>query len=713
MSRPESTEKRYLSVQQSDQDAEQPVPPHKERKRQFHEKMSLYNIGLLLIGTIAIALALAFLLFVWIGATTAIQRDHAPALWYTILDKDWMLRVVTISSVFLRIAVGLQLGVFAAALAALILERVGASAVDLPTLSMIRCSNTGPLSLFWNVWHSLHSRPQLGYSILVLVAIANTLILQLTSTILLNDLIMTPIVREATARNISFGVKYVAESGGQEADDGGNFWHSAPATYASFAEYSEAGPEGSTFVDTGRTYRGFLPYRLPEDRKNLHNYTGPITIVDSRVVCIKPTLANVSIAGLNFNDRPTLSAVIEWNSTHPAIKNTELDGYKFNCTLPMHVRTQTTLEEEWAAGLCEFGVGSIQLTEGIQTDHDPSLAEATRVHLFLNVTGNGTQWEQAMADTDEMDQAHRYLEQLDSRSAAWATYGHKDVAVDMSLCVINPTPSDYQAQIWSLNSSDTSLGWNSTSETYITEEVRRMLGATSKVLQLDERRIYHLEPVANWTERRTDLVFNTKTQNFVHHALEAFITDEYAYGLGTTHMLTHSLYDNLRSIHRAQLYIVQHILKDTRNPALAFQALCTILMEMAYYDYLPQFDASAPVTSSFKQVFRIPKRWTGLAVVLGLLALHFALVVIAIVLFVTKTEHSLLGDAWQAVMQVVPDDTAVAAHQRPAMTDRHMHDLLQRHGTTSGRVRIGETVFGGQTEGSTLHSRRTDGSKGF
>lgn len=193
------------SIRQEDQDRSQP-PCFTPRSRTLRDKLGLYNIVVLSLGTVAILLAVAFLAFIWTVANNITTGGDFPVLWRLIVEARWASQVVTLCSIVIRVAAAAQLCVFAAVVAALILERVGASTEDLPLLSMIRCANAGPNALIWNVAHTVGSRSQTGYSALIVVTIANALVMQFTSTMLLTDLVPTNIVLNTVTQEIYFGM---------------------------------------------------------------------------------------------------------------------------------------------------------------------------------------------------------------------------------------------------------------------------------------------------------------------------------------------------------------------------------------------------------------------------------------------------------------------------------------------------------------------------
>lgn len=676
-----------------------------EKKRRFWEKLSLYNIGVLIIGSVAIGLALAILIFIWYGASTVRRSGYAPSLWRTIVVRGWTTRAVTVSSVILRVATATQLGMFTAIIAALILERVGASTADLPHLSMLRCSNTGPLSLFWNLWNSLGVGSQFGYSVLVVLAILNSFALQFTSTILLADFAPVSVVSQTLPNNFTFGLGHSVRKGDTNAYQGVDYWTTSPTTYARFAEYSEAGSQTATYIDTGKTYRGFVPLRTSDERATLREFTGPVTVVDARVVCVKPTLSNIIVTYGSEDFIPTINATLTFNNTHPSLQpSPDAPVVRFNCSLPVHVGLSLQPLDYWAASLCSFGRDTAEFTEGLRTDWEAANARSTSTSLIFNMTGNGSDLSDAMGDEYTASFAP-----TESTGSPWSSYSRGQVRIDVTMCVINPTPQDYRIKIWTpKDDAETTLGWNTNDGSYETTSIRRLFGANSKPAPLDDRGLYHLEQPSNWTAAQVNDVYNVSVENFVWDAQVVSVAYyETFIGIFDTYMLTPYAYKG--AIHRSHWNIVQQILKDTRNPALAVQTLYTIMMQMAYYDFLPEFDTRAEGTYRSSTAYSIPHQWTAFAAIAGLLGLHFILVAVAVTLFLTKTKMSLLGNAWQAVMQVHSDETAGVVRHGSGLTDKEMEDMLKSQGAAENRVRITKSARG---RVESAHVQRRSGRDG-
>jgi hypothetical protein len=667
--------KPYHNVRQADGPAPLPIESLPIRhERHFWKKLGIYNIWMVIVGSCAILAAIAFLAFVWAGADQAIHGLDPPPLWYSIINRGWTTRVVTISSALIRLATAAQLGVFAAIMAALILETMGVSVAEFPLLSMIRCVNNGPQSLFWNVLSS----------ILVVIAILNALALQFTSTILLVDFGSASVVLGQNSTEIVFGMKYSDRLGNTQTYLGIDFWKTGPTSYPRFAEYRDEAYKADGYVDTGRTYRAYLPFTSPEERSTLRSFTGVTTVLDARVICVVPSLENLSPRFVS--NSLSLIGSLGWADGFPGLRKTDSYDGGFNCSVPLPE------DDGWSISLCRLGSGIGDIAEGIKTDHDPAFGVYTEACLLFNSTGTSDVWRSALAGSDiDMDWAQR---------GPWVYGRHADVGLDVTLCFTNPLPFNYLTEMrGTVDRPEPTLGWDSTSGSYLTRDIRHMLGATSEELTYQERGVLQLKPASNWTARQADVLYNLETLNFIWQGLEYGFGGQDGATSNTTVVLSpHTPATWKSSVHRSHGIIVQHILEATKNPALALQALFTILTQMSYSDFLPQFDVSAPTKYATSSNILMPVQWTGFGVVMGLLLLHFALVLVTVIMFLISTELSLLGNAWQSVAQVASKDTAELIHHASTLTDGEVKRLLEMSGIPDGRLLVKRSFENGRSE---------------
>jgi hypothetical protein len=148
------------------------------------------------------------------------------------------------------------------------------------------------------------------------------------------------------------------------------------------------------------------------------------------------------------------------------------------------------------------------------------------------------------------------------------------------------------------------------------------------------------------------------------------------------------------SVHAVHAAVFQGIIQETHDPALAVQVLMTRLYQMAYYDLLSYFNIEHSVTTIHATSALVPARWTGLSIVLGLVFMHFALLLATTLLFATQTKSSMLGNAWQAVAQMVSPQTREIVESADRMRDEEVDQGIR----ATGRAEVCHLSISGERE---------------
>ncbi|KAJ4384049.1 hypothetical protein N0V86_000893 [Didymella sp. IMI 355093] len=704
-----------------------PQPPS---QRSFVEKLGLYNTGLLVIGTVASFLAMAFLALLWSGSETAKNDRPTPVIWYTIAAKpNWATRVATIGSVVIRLATAAQMGVFAALVAAWTLETKGASAEHLPLLSIIRTVNNGPQSHVWNVFHSLRIGSRKFYSAIVIVAILNTLALQFTSTLLVSDFGSVTVVPHAGQQAVSYGIlsQYDNEEGSQngriQPTMGVDLNLHTPSTYPRFAEFVNPNSThlGEDYADTGSTYRAFLPLSVSDARGALREYEGPATVVDSRVRCTRPSMSinNITFLRGSGSNEPyeiVVSGNIALDGSIPGltVNATDETSGLFMTSAVARIYANTS---DWRLSYSMVDVGDV---EGPTNPINPATAGTSNLmgFLLLNITGN---WTDVLETTDTMTLAVGPYDWTQRPSGLWTdlktTNETLDIGMSGTVCFLDLESNDLWIRANSTHDfpEPTGMSWLVGLWRYETGVVRKMLGATKEHLPLNERGILNLQKPANWTEdimpRIGDQfiqpsIFNS-LRRLEHADIMVYYPNFNSEGFfPQTAVLTP--FSQYNSINHALSSVFQDIIQTTRNPALAFQALFTTMSQTAYYQALPLFNLEALATVSTSDTFTVPRHWTGFGIVMGLLITHAVLVVTAVVLFLSGTDHSLLGNAWQAVAQVASSDTRDTINHASNMTDLEVKRLLRMNSCGDDEVVLRTGADGARSQA--VYRRATGGS---
>ncbi|KAL2673661.1 hypothetical protein Neosp_012104 [[Neocosmospora] mangrovei] len=146
--------------------------------------------------------------------------------------------------------------------------------------------------------------------------------------------------------------------------------------------------------------------------------------------------------------------------------------------------------------------------------------------------------------------------------------------------------------------------------------------------------------------------------------------------------------------------LVQKVLQITQDPAQAIHALAFRFSQMIYYAHQPRFTIRRPITTINTSEMLIPTQWTGLSIVLTTLSVHFIVLVVTTVLFVLWTKASLLGNAWQAVSQMVSPQTREVMDTPivDAMRDNDVEEWAKVTGRDSQVYHLSRSDGRGRTE---------------
>jgi hypothetical protein len=244
---------------------------------------------------------LVFLAFLW-GA------DENNTVWRSIVLAEWTARSITITSLVLRWATAAQAATCTSMLAAILLKQ---GAVPLPAaaaVSIIRVDNTGPWSLLGKMeaeWH----RGSVLVGLLAALLTFTTLSLQFTSTILLSQVGLASLPVASSVPQTYYGIKTEGNTYWSLIGINPSFLSTTPARYPAFAEWVPntstsnmaaqhgfASSNAPGIRDTGTVMRAFLPIDNNEERNRITEYHGIATVVDTRVVCMRPSLTKLAFS---------------------------------------------------------------------------------------------------------------------------------------------------------------------------------------------------------------------------------------------------------------------------------------------------------------------------------------------------------------------------------------------------------------------------------
>ena len=630
--------------------------------------------------------------------------------------NEWATRLVTICSAVIRVSMEFQIGFAAAAMAAVILETSGSHFVDTAMLSIQRAasSSAGPGSMIPTAWQHIKAGRGSGmlYFVLLTSSFIIALVSTLTSTIILfdfgQDQISAPLATSVTA--VGFDTQEIFPFNGI------SYWKSRPLAHWRFAETRPAKLETDlrteNAIDTGDVYRAMLPFDSAEDRTSLEFYEGPAVVVNQRTACFGPTFnstvfkyqqsdsevtsglyLNASFAVENQTDFLGASSNIsqnticrvhnEWNTTHHNIMPVALCSSQANA-VSIHKGTKNPLSG-WAYSFNSVVlISSGSALNGLESKTDPKTGKPSKVEIpeklqNLTFTHDGPWTLAHTADGAEAFNAtvcyisqnlpHRYNVTISGRA-------------------IDAEPESLYE--W----SDITTEGNGTS-------ILEQLGAGLSSENKKDRGILDLE-VHSDPEPWADPSEAGKIQS--GYALLWTTLVEYSL-LGSWsfagRIMTNSILSQfIWPTHPEHAAVVQNIIQQKGDPAQAMQSLVFRFYQMLYYDWLPNYKATHEVTTINAKSVLIPEKWTGLIVVLAIIALHFIVTAATMYLFAQRTTSSLLGNAWQAVSQMVSPETqdVIRAAGGEGMKDKEVAQLVKAAGRDNEAYTVSSGVDNGRTE---------------
>lgn len=546
---------------------------------------------------------------------------------------------------------------------------------DAATMSIARYGTSGPSGIFIPLLRGTVSREvtrPLGLLATVLMLVLAS-VSQLTSTILLWD--MGTLGVPGNAKNISVNIQQL----NVVTDYGPGVLGRRPIEFPRFAEEKTGRPPGflatghGNISDTGERRRALFPLAGAE-RLSMISYTGPVTILDSHVMCFAPGVEEFSMVSLQW-DQATLNTeasldippspppVMIMGSLNTLPINSYMNSSKtqypyatftgvhtifdilFNCTSPVPALDE--LSKGFPIMLCQIpGINST-----VRNVND---------EYFL--TGGFDWWLVVRGAASEKSQSDwlniptfNETPKVTFDNSEWTTVfaKDKDFKIQLSVCVggsnitaANVTAVDPERgnctkePELSVKRNDT---WVSP---YNTEAIRNQLGvlktnsstAKSRGIITIESLEYDYQMgalVVDSPPVRVDL----GDSNSIPLCLDC--------GLWYSPVL-HSI---------TSTGIFRETLNNTGSIALALQALWAVITTTDYYDRLTLFDIASQAQVQERGYFSVPKRMTGLYIVGSILFVHLALVASIVAVFIRKSEDSTnLGQAWQTVAQLCVGD---------------------------------------------------------
>jgi len=426
--------------------------PTNDKRRSATQRIGTHSVMVLAATTTLMLAVFSFLTFLW----SASQENN---FWCWIIVKGFAGGAVTVSSVVLRTAVDLQAGIAVAMLAAILLEADHVLLVDTAHVSRLRAGRAMPLDIMMPSLRAMQLGQRKGLCSYVqitgiLLLLATTVLLQLTSTILVSDLSLGTLPSMPSREDIMFDLAYRRH---YDAETDHVSWESPylsratstwlwnPPAFPTFAEFSEPIKVPEHVDDTGHLLRALLPFQDPHSRETISGYSGDALVFDARVSCQRPQLFNES---LTFDVVNGHGAYIfaGWLTTTEEVPQLSQPGglNRFKCTIggenvtTQHVLSICQVDHQYPATgilLSDLWTAKQWLSANARYNDTVGAVSVRSTLLTINVTAEGnndssvsvTSGHGAWTDLEYVDDHHENGTEL-----LGYKYFHKKASV--SLC---------------------------------------------------------------------------------------------------------------------------------------------------------------------------------------------------------------------------------------------------------------------------------------
>ncbi|KAF3929134.1 hypothetical protein ABW20_dc0110569 [Dactylellina cionopaga] len=643
-------------------------PPERTLKR----ALGIYGIIVTVVGFMVIGAVFPFLFVIWFQAARVSDGLLISPFWQAIFLKKWAAPLATFCITCIQAIMAVQIGIVTCMLASLICEQGGCNPAQLAEFSILRSLGSGPYNLVLPLLKNIRRKRYHIYFSLTGIFLLVIILCQFMSTILLSDFDIKriPGTPSNSSRKFTTGgfgaLAAYHETGEHHQYDtdyqfvGVDPWVTGVQYFPRFAEYSRGPPVISeNFYDTGHIYRALLPVRSSDQRSTIRNYTGPATVINSRVICVRPKLDEVKVWGNDEKVDLYSSSFVNFNlyvpSGLPAAvpEDPNVMSRAVNCSIfgagqDLNVQRQETAV--WEMSLCSPH-STIRLQDKLHFLHHAYYE--TTSYIMINSTGTKKNLRKLTGA------------KVSNSTGPWVTLKKEGVpaSIELSLCYTRPDFGIAEVSVHADEDySEPEISYDPSSDTYSLTDMRIMLGVGygSQQAKPKERGLFDLAEPHSWNS------YYNETWNpsiFVYGEVVKAMNARFdgvngyknARGLKIMGLnpLSQGSY-RVNEIHRA---LFSDVITTTRNPALALQALLTSLMSVVYYDRAGQFDIAANSTAIFSTTTDIPARWRGLLIIATIIGTHFLFFFLTLGLFLKGTEASLLGNYWMAISQVVSPNT--------------------------------------------------------
>ena len=376
-------------------------------------------------------------------------------------------------------------GICTSIIAAIALERGIFTISKSAAASSMRYINGGPLNLLLLFWGGVGWKRKLSTAAFVLALSTTAASIQFTSTVLLSDLKPGLVPGNFQYFQLPFRLMeyYSGTTDLSRTVDVEQLASNKPPFYPMFAEYSEDPFVGEGVLDTGMAVRALLPLPSETTRSLVRNYTGPATLFDSRVACMRP-LINVTLFGLlgygNYSGQflAAILGTMRVEKAVPRVYNIPGDTV-FQCPVIFPSGNTTG---EWAVTLCGLDIPGVMVSP-FQDPNTlnlslPSYIPATLPYFLINTTGTFDDFTAIIGNVtnytwlyQERDEWLDVLPDVNSQNSS--------VKFSVTACYANIQAGELNINAFSsVNRTEPSVVWDNVGEDFDSLAVREQLGAT-------------------------------------------------------------------------------------------------------------------------------------------------------------------------------------------------------------------------------------------
>jgi hypothetical protein len=678
----------------------------------------------LVLGTLVELIVIVFLIYFWTGSRSDQDGEHADGFWRFLVLNDYAARTITICALVLRTAVDLQSVVGTGLAAAVLIEARAVCFSDVAAFSVIRAINGGPWTLSRRLALSPRNFVRSIPAFTSLTLLLSVFAIQFSSTLLLSDF------RDFGVANSQFVPTPVLQASAElltpaELEEVGDswLWRQALTSFPVFAEQILSRPVQEEGVrDTGFVKRALMPLDA-QQRRTLRQFRGVAATHSSRVSCVRPEI-QADIAGLRnyagISSPPLLrSARIEgtvsW-TTKPVLEglfNCGLDGdcpvMAISCGLPYtSVDPQrTSILQQRPATMCIF-------SPPLHVNDTTQFTSESRAFLLFSSETSGQSW----LDASKASNGTLKLP-APQASDEWAVYEMGNgIALKATLCQTNASMvlESVSAKA-SADPGEPAMSYNPTNKTWTTAQIVKMASVSSAATAADRG-------ILTITENNTvsDKTLEEMFQGSTYRPSKVDARDIASSFFG---VMAHLVYDSVSFIvdrgneteiagnasvfmcpncqglsgghfspHAYTALLFHATLNDTNSAAQALSSTFFWITQSLYYQALPGFDYGVNSTVMLSRGVSIPRVFTGLISVTALTLLNLASIAVLVALFLQRTKHSIYGNTWHTVAQLISPETRHILDRSTRVTDAEVTATLRSVGLAKVPAGIGTLQSG-------------------